>query len=70
MPNQPFENIYRSHKDIVLNNFLGGIAWGLGATVGLAIILTILGFILRAINVVPIIGNFATQINHYIQAHP
>ncbi len=47
-----------SYKNIFTVNFLGGVAWGLGATVGLAIILTILGFLINKLNLVPIVGSF------------
>jgi len=30
---EKYERVKRHLKDIILNNFLGGIAWGLGATV-------------------------------------
>lgn len=49
-----------------MNNFIGGIAWALGATVGLAIIVTVLGFILKNINFVPVIGNFVADIINFI----
>ncbi|HXS14820.1 MAG TPA: DUF5665 domain-containing protein [Candidatus Saccharimonadales bacterium] len=64
------KDIYKPRKDIILDNFLGGIAWGLGITLGAALILTSITIILRSLDVVPVIGNFAVQINHYIQTHP
>lgn len=66
---QHFERIYRSRKDMLLNNFLGGIAWGLGTTVGVAIILTLIGFLAKEINFIPFVGNFVTQITKYVAVH-
>ncbi|HSX40070.1 MAG TPA: DUF5665 domain-containing protein [Candidatus Saccharimonadales bacterium] len=66
---QKYEQVYRNWKRMTWDNFLGGIAWGLGATIGLAIVVGVLTFVLKQVNVVPVIGNFASQVNTYIQ-HP
>lgn len=58
---QPFEKVEMSRKQIIINNFLGGIAWGLGATIGLGILLAILGFVISKVDLVPIIGNAVSQ---------
>lgn len=63
---QKYENVKRNLKEIIINNFLGGIAWALGATIGVTIVLTIIGFIANNINFIPIIGNFAAQISEYV----
>lgn len=60
------EHVNSSKKRILLNNFLGGIAWGIGATVGLAIFLAIFGLIMRNIDLVPILGPFITNIYNYV----
>ena len=52
-------------RTIFFNNLIGGIAWGLGATVGASIVLALLGFILNQLHVVPIIGSFATDLGKY-----
>ena len=63
---EKYEGVKRHLKDIVFNNFVGGIAWGLGATVGVSIVIAILSLILRNINLVPFIGNFVSQITNYV----
>lgn len=60
------EEIHKSKKQIFFNNFLGGVAWGLGATVGVSIFFAVLAFILSKINLIPIIGNFITGIIKYV----
>lgn len=60
------EGLHKSRKEIFVNNFLGGIAWALGATVGLAIIVAVLGFILKNINLVPFIGNFVADVIKFV----
>lgn len=53
----------------MIDNFLGGIAWGLGLTLGVAIVISTLTFILRQLDVVPYVGNFVTQITTYVEEH-
>lgn len=59
---EPKDKIYRSRKIIFMDNLIGGVAWGIGATFGLALILAIVGFILGQLNWVP----FIVDINKYI----
>ncbi|HSX08984.1 MAG TPA: DUF5665 domain-containing protein [Candidatus Saccharimonadales bacterium] len=66
---QPYENAsVLSRKDIIVNNFLGGIFWGLGATVGLALFFLILGILAKEVNLVPVVGSFVSQVLNYILA--
>ncbi len=60
------EQISSSRKQIFFNNFLGGIAWALGATVGISAVAILLGIILKNINLVPYIGNFVSGILNYV----
>lgn len=63
---QNYEKVSQPLKSIIIRNFMGGIAWGLGATIGLALVLAILGFILRRVNYVPIVGDFVSQVSQYV----
>lgn len=63
---QPHEAIHKNRKEIIINNFIGGVAWGLGATVGLSIVIAILGIILSKINLIPIVGEFVSQITTFV----
>ena len=56
------EKIFRSKKQIFINNFIGGIAWAFGSVVGLAIIFAIIGYFLARVDFVPIVGNFFTNV--------
>jgi hypothetical protein len=60
------EQIHSSFKQIFINNFFGGIAWALGATVGLTIIIALLGYILGKIDLVPFVGDFAVRVINFI----
>ena len=61
-----FEQVEKSKKKIIVNNFIGGLAWSLGATVGIAVIITILGFIIKHVNLVPYVGNFVTGVIDFV----
>ncbi len=57
----------RNRKQIFLNNFIGGIAWGLGATIGASILLAILGIVAGKINTVPLIGSFVSEVVVFVE---
>lgn len=66
---QPFEKAsVLSKKQIIINNFFGGIAWALGATVGLSFIFILLSIIAKEVNLVPVVGSFVSQVINYILA--
>jgi len=60
------ESVKGPLRRIFINNFIGGVAWGLGATVGAAILLAILGFVFSQINLVPVVGSFVSQIVEFV----
>jgi hypothetical protein len=60
------EQIHKSFKQIFINNFFGGIAWALGATIGLSIIVALLGLIASKINLVPFVGNFVAGVIDFV----
>lgn len=65
---QKYEEVGRKKlKRIIVDNFIGGISWGLGATIGLALVLTVFGFLMKNINVVPVIGEFVSQVAQYVE---
>jgi hypothetical protein len=63
---EKYEAIHRSRKEIMWNNFLGGISWGLGATIGVSVILAMLGFIVSKLDLVPVIGTFVSNIMDFV----
>lgn len=60
--------IYKKKRHIMLDNFLGGIAWGLGTVVGISIIAVVAGFLISKIDLIPIIGDWLANVLHYTQA--
>lgn len=65
---EPHELVKRPLKQLLINNFLGGIAWGLGATIGLSIVIALLTLLLKQINLVPIVGGFTSQVVNFVIA--
>lgn len=61
------EAVHKSVKQIFFNNMLGGIAWGIGATLGASLLLSFLGIILSQLNFIPIIGTFVLRISEFVQ---
>lgn len=55
----PFEP---SKKRLFLNNFLAGLAWGIGTSAGIAIGISLLVLIVSRIDLVPIIGSWLAQV--------
>lgn len=61
-----FEQVEKRIKDIVINNFFGGIAWALGATVGFSIVIVILSFFLKNVNLIPFVGDFISKVTEQV----
>ena len=59
---EPIEKVYRPLSKMLRDNFLGGISWALGATVGLAVIVGLVTFILNLLGGLPIVGGFFADI--------
>ena len=47
-----------NRKQIIFNNFLGGLFWSFGAFIGIILVVTLIGIIASKIHFVPIIGNW------------
>lgn len=59
-----------SKKKIFINNFVGGLAFALGSTIGLAIVIAILTFVLSKVNLIPYVGSYLAELNKFIITHP
>ncbi len=68
MVTQPYEKASSRLRlrEIVANNFIGGVFWAVGATVGLAIIFSVLTIISNNINLIPVIGSFVSEIIDFV----
>ena len=59
--------IHISTGKVVLNNFLGGLAWGFGTVLGATLVVGLVIFILSKLNSIPVIGDFISDILQGIQ---
>lgn len=56
-------NMNLKKRQIILYNFLGGLAWGFGTVVGATVVVAVVVWILTAIGVFSFVGNFFNQLN-------
>lgn len=61
------EQVKAKKRVILFNNFLGGIAWGIGATIGVSLVLAFITYFVRLLNPVPIVGDFVTNVYEYVE---
>lgn len=59
------ENVYRSRKKMLLDNFLGGIVWALGVWIGTTFAAAIIIYFLSQIDLVPLIGDFLAEVTRH-----
>lgn len=57
------DKAYHKTSYLVWRSFLTGLASGLGATLGVALLLTLIGYLLRELGGVPFIGNWINNFN-------
>lgn len=60
---------YTAPRKLLWINFLAGLARGLGLTIGTAIVLALLGSLLKEFLSIPIIGDYIRQIVEYVQTY-
>lgn len=55
-------NPKNKYSIIFLKSFIGGICWAAGATLGFALLISILGFILSRLGGLPLVGDWVARI--------
>jgi len=56
-------------RKTILHGFVGGIAWAVGASIGLTILVGIISYILRLLGGLPFIGEIVGKIVQYTQEY-
>lgn len=59
--------IYISTGKVILNNFIGGLAWGFGTVLGATVVVGLVVIILSKLNSIPFLGDFFSNILQDIQ---
>lgn len=54
--------MFRSKRELMLANLLGGMAWGVGSVLGATLIVAILLYSLNALGGLPLIGDYFTEL--------
>lgn len=63
-------NMNLKKRQIILYNFLGGLAWGFGTVVGATVVVGIVVWILSTLGLFSYIGDFFEQLNTINQQLP
>ncbi|MFA5270270.1 MAG: DUF5665 domain-containing protein [Patescibacteria group bacterium] len=63
---QSLEKYYNGWSNLMARSFVAGLFTALGATVGLALVLTLAGLILEWLGVLPVVGGFFSRLNEVI----
>jgi len=65
---QPYEKATGrlSLHRIISSNFIGGIAWAVGVTIGFSLLIALLGLFSHYINFVPYIGKFVSEVIDFV----
>lgn len=62
MNNHRFIRMHDSTMQLMLFNFMRGLAFGLGSVLGATVLVSVLVYFLSQINFIPIIGDWATEV--------
>lgn len=54
-------------RDIMTANFLGGLAWGLGTVIGATVIVALLLSVLNFVGYIPVVGELGSQLRNDIE---
>lgn len=64
--NRGVDRVFRSKKELMLANMLGGIAWGLGSVLGATIVVASLIYLLDVLGGIPVIGQYIHELQQSI----
>ena len=66
-PHRGHTRIHISTWKMILNNFLGGLFWGLGTVLGATVVVGLLILLLSKLNSIPVIGDFFSSVLQSLQ---
>ncbi|MCA9370109.1 MAG: hypothetical protein H6774_00850 [Pseudomonadales bacterium] len=53
---------YKPRKTVLLDNFLGGVFWGLGSGIGATVVIAVVGYLLAQTTELPFIGQIIQNV--------
>lgn len=57
----------KSRKKVMFDNFLGGIAWGVGSLIGATVVIGVLGWIIVTTRNIPLLGSIVDIVREQVQ---
>jgi len=69
MATDPTERVHRPLGQMLWHNFLGGIAWGIGVTLGLSILFGTLGYLGSKVDWIPVVGKFFSDVTKAVEGN-
>lgn len=57
MAQEKSHNVYKSRGKLLVDNFMAGIAWGLGTVIGATIVVALIGFVIARTQQLPLVGD-------------
>jgi len=60
------DKAYNHPRQLMWRSFLMGLLSGLGATVGVAIVIALLGFLIRELGGLPVIGDWLNDVGRFL----
>ena len=67
--NEPQNRVNTPLKVIMIRNFLGGIAWAVGITIGFSLFVAALKFLGNYIDLIPVVGTFISDIIDFVLSY-
>lgn len=62
------DKAYGSWGYLISRSFVSGIFIGLGATIGFAIVVALIGYILEVLGVMPVVGDFFKALSQFVHS--
>lgn len=63
------DKTYHHPGNLMWRSFVSGLLSGLGATIGVAVVLTLLGYLLRHLGGLPVIGQWLNDASQILPSH-
>lgn len=64
---QKYERNDMPMRKIIINNFIGGMCWGVGLTLGATFLIAIIGYTISKLNYIPVVGNFVVEVQQFVE---
>lgn len=63
------QHTYGTTRALLWRSFLAGLLSGLGATIGVSVIIVLIGYLIRHFGGLPVVGNWLNDLGRVLQKH-